>query len=121
MELNEYQKKAMSTCMRNCHNLHYMLLGLTAEVGELMDKYAKAIRKEHIDQETLFSNVSNESNANYVDRLIATKKELGDILWFVAGIADVNGWSLEDIAKRNIEKLADRQKRNVIDGNGDNR
>ena len=49
------------------------------------------------------------------------KAELGDILWFVAGLADVMGWSLDEVAEQNIEKLASRQKRGVIDGNGDNR
>lgn len=28
MELNEYQKRAMSTCMPSCENISYMLLNL---------------------------------------------------------------------------------------------
>jgi hypothetical protein len=31
------------------------------------------------------------------------------------------GWSLEDVAQMNLDKLASRKERNVIDGNGDNR
>ena len=34
MELNEYQKRAMSTCMPSCENISYMLLNLVGEVGE---------------------------------------------------------------------------------------
>jgi NTP pyrophosphatase (non-canonical NTP hydrolase) len=49
------------------------------------------------------------------------QKELGDVLWFVAGIAYSAGWTLEDIAKMNIDKLEDRRQRNVIQGSGDNR
>lgn len=48
MELNEYQQQAMSTCMDTCNNLTYMLTGLTAEVGEVNDKIAKAVRKEQV-------------------------------------------------------------------------
>lgn len=45
MELNEYQEKAMSTCMESCENDAYMLLNLVAEVGEYAGKMAKLIRK----------------------------------------------------------------------------
>ena len=45
MQLNEYQEKAMQTCMPSCDNVSYMLLNLQAEVGELSGKIAKAIRK----------------------------------------------------------------------------
>ena len=44
MELNEYQEKAMQTCLDTCKNITYMLNGLNAEVGEVNDKIAKAIR-----------------------------------------------------------------------------
>lgn len=39
------------------------------------------------------------------------KKELGDSLWYIAVIADDFDVSLEDVAKINIAKLADRQKK----------
>lgn len=47
--------------------------------------------------------------------------EAGDVLWQLAGLCSVMGWDLEQIALMNLEKLASRQKRGVIDGNGDNR
>lgn len=47
------------------------------------------------------------------------KKELGDVLWQVAAVADDFGLSLSDVAEHNIAKLADRDKRGVIDGAGD--
>lgn len=115
MSLNDYQKKAMQTATLTVENEAYMLLGLTAEVGELMDKYAKGVR--------------NQSMKIYKDRIIpgsevdteSIKKEVGDCLWFIAGICYINNWNLEDIAKLNLDKLADRKKRGVIVGNGDNR
>lgn len=36
------------------------------------------------------------------------KKELGDVLWFVAEVATAFGWNLDEIAKMNIEKLEAR-------------
>ena len=48
-------------------------------------------------------------------------KELGDVLWYVADIAHYLGATLNDVADMNIEKLASRQDRGVIQGNGDNR
>ena len=41
MELNEYQKKAMTTSTEKSDNATYMLFGLMAEVGEIADKVAK--------------------------------------------------------------------------------
>lgn len=52
---------------------------------------------------------------------LAVKKELGDVMWMVAAIADDNGLSLSEIAEHNIAKLIDREQRGVIDGSGDNR
>jgi NTP pyrophosphatase (non-canonical NTP hydrolase) len=49
------------------------------------------------------------------------KKEAGDILWQLSGLCQVMGWELEDVATGNLDKLASRQRRGVIDGNGDNR
>ena len=128
MKLNEYQNKAMSTCMDSSRNMSYMAMGLTSEVGEFMGKIAKAIRKGDI----YIGSEANDSDLHYTIGFMADpdrccewekdlKQELGDILWFAAGIAEVMGWTLEEVAQENIDKLASRQKRGVIDGNGDNR
>ena len=47
------------------------------------------------------------------------KSEAGDILWQLSGVCSVLGWSLDDIAKRNLDKLAARKEAGTIDGNGD--
>ena len=49
------------------------------------------------------------------------KKELGDVLWYLAVLAKDLGLSLDDIARHNIEKLHDRKGRGVVHGKGDTR
>jgi NTP pyrophosphatase (non-canonical NTP hydrolase) len=48
-------------------------------------------------------------------------KELGDVLWYCAGLAEELGYTLQEIAQMNILKLQSRQRRGVIQGNGDER
>lgn len=113
MTLEEYQKQAMTTCMDSSENFSYMFLNLVGEVGEFASKVAKAIRKNQI------SVVYNEIGGTTDDEEL--QKEAGDILWQLSGLCSVMGWKLEDIAQQNLDKLASRQQRNVIDGSGDNR
>lgn len=143
MELNKYQEQAMTTCMESSRNVAYMLYNLIGEVGELCEKVefhvndislamlaynlskssrmAKEIRK---NPDSLASVIwRNNFNESYT-KLRNDKdlqKEAGDILWQLAGLCSVMGWSLEDIAQQNLDKLADRQRRGKIDGEGDNR
>lgn len=126
LTLNEYQNKAMSTCMPESDNLFYMLANLIGEVGEFSSKAAKHMRKGklHIttterDEEgrilhTQMWNVSDEERHLMLS-------EIGDILWQTAGLAKVMGVTLEEVAEENLAKLASRKQRNLIDGDGDER
>jgi NTP pyrophosphatase (non-canonical NTP hydrolase) len=109
MDLNDYQRAALRTAApRDKHNeLFHLLLGLVGETGEIAEKAKKIVR----DKDSDFSQWDIED----------LTKELGDTLWYVAVIADHFGVPLEDVAQRNITKLADRQKRAVLGGSGDNR
>lgn len=117
LSLNEYQRRAMTTCMESCDNHAYMLMGLVGEVGELFSKLAKAIRKEKIsinDNDFNFHKLSDQEKHDLIS-------ELGDLQWFIAGIAFSMGRDLQEIGEENLAKLADRAKRGVIIGDGDNR
>lgn len=120
MTLTEYQRQAMTTCMPTCNNFSYMMLNLVGEVGGLASKVAKAIRKG----EATISNghLRHPSTRRIDDELEeAMKLEAGDVLWQLAGLCSTMGWDLEEIARMNLDKLASRKQRGVIDGNGDNR
>ena len=126
MTLNDYQEKAMMTNAASSDNDTYSLFGLMAEVGELADKVAKGVRKEAITitDDIIFPlKVSDDPKVRQAQISFEEdmKKELGDVLWFVAHFAQRFGWSLDEVAQLNLDKLADRAKRGVIIGDGDNR
>ena len=119
LKLNEYQRLAMTTCTESSHNFSYMMLNLVGEVGEFASKVAKWVRKGKLN---ITGNELTKPFAKFAsDDEVELQKEAGDILWQLSGLCSIMGWSLEDVAQENLDKLADRQKRNVIVGEGDNR
>lgn len=131
MELNEYQKQAMMTCMPSCHNIPYMLINLQGEIGELSSKIAKLIRMGKLRLDAVHTNkygtfnhqaswegTEPEEKESYLEAIIG---ELGDVQWQLSGLCSVLGLSLNDVAQYNIDKLASRKARGVISGDGDNR
>lgn len=126
MELNEFQKRAMTTCMPSCENLSYMLLNLVGEVGEFSSKIAKAIRKEQVyigGQKDLKGLSKLCIYPDFIPEFLEWNEELmkegGDILWQLFGVFTVLGWDAEEVAKGNLEKLAARKQAGTIVGNGD--
>lgn len=110
MTFDEYQKQAVVTNLRKedeFKELMQQVLGLADEAGEVLAKFKKWIRDDDADFAKL-------DHANL-------KKELGDVLWYIAVVADDLGLSLDDIANYNIEKLASRHKRGTLKGSGDDR
>ncbi len=121
LSLNEYQKEAMTTCMPSCSNFSYMFINLVGEIGEFASKVAKHIRKDEtvIEWNALLTEKGGKSVSD--SEMEDLRKELGDCLWQLSGLCQVMGWRLEDVARENLEKLASRKMRGLIDGNGDNR
>lgn len=117
MNLNDYQKKAMTTRLKSCDNFSYMMLNLVGEVGELAGKVAKALRKETgiMDEGNFyFYKYPYDGEPSSTALLADLKSEAGDILWQLAGLCDVMGWSLEDVAQANLDKLAARKNNGTI-------
>lgn len=93
--------------LSNLLNLLYTTTGLTGEAGEIANKVKKLIRDRG-------GKVSIEMS----DDLIS---ELGDVLYYIAQMADLLGHSLEDVAQNNMDKLKDRVVKGTIGGSGDKR
>ena len=65
-------------------------LGLSGEVGELNDMIKKWIfHEKQFDEEH-------------------AKKELGDVMWYVAMMCESFGWGLDEILQMNVDKLKAR-------------
>lgn len=108
LTLNDYQSRALQTAVYPDHfRTIYPVLGLAGEAGEVADLVKKAIR----DDEGVFT----------PERLQKAKLELGDVFWYLAVASHDLGFTLEEIAQANIEKLQSRRLRNVLSGSGDNR
>ena len=93
LSMREYQALAARTLRSEKDgplSLAILGLGLVGEAGEV----AEAVKK-HV----------GHGHALDVD---AVKKELGDVLWYVAGIATTLGLDLSEVASANIDKLKKR-------------
>jgi NTP pyrophosphatase (non-canonical NTP hydrolase) len=112
MRLNDYQQAAMRTAVYpekgtgSIGAVVYTALGL-GEVGEVQGKIKKALRDDG-------GRLGNERRIQIAD-------ELGDSLWYLACLAGEVGFTLQEVAQMNLEKLADRQERGVLQGSGDQR
>lgn len=92
MQMNKYQVLAARTINKGLtaqqailHALH----GMSSEIGELHGIYQKFYQGHDFDSEHL-------------------KKELGDLLWFIAEYCTIRNWTLDEIAQMNIDKLIAR-------------
>lgn len=109
MSLRDYQKAALRTAAPKDkpNELLHLVLGLVGESGEIAEKFKKWIRDQGSDERR----IDREDVA----------EELGDVLWYLAVLADYLGLDLDDIAQANVDKLASRQARGVLGGAGDHR
>lgn len=95
MEGKEYQKLAMKTLNPSLTKKDMLVngvMGLNGESGEVID-----IVKKHMFQ-------GHELDKDKI------KKELGDVMWYVAEVCEALDLSLGEVMEGNIEKLAKRFK-----------
>lgn len=108
MLISDYQREAVATAIYgDGQEIIYPALGLGNEAGEVQGKVKKVLR----DNAGVFDDVNKRKIAD----------ELGDVLWYCAALARDIGYDLDTICQINLNKLKDRQTRNVIQGSGDTR
>ena len=104
LTMDTYQQQAKATAVYpEVKADQYLIAGLAGEVGELASIFAKHWRGD------------GDLNHDHA------KAELGDVLWFVAMLAEQLDTDLSTVAQGNLNKLADRANRGKLKGNGDNR
>lgn len=110
MTFDDYQKQALTTAITNPDPLMdktIWAMGISGEAGEVLEKWKKIVAyKDGV--------ISDDDKAELI-------KELGDVVWYVAVMAHSLGISFDEVMERNVQKLADRQQRNILKGAGDNR
>ncbi len=86
--LNHYQTQALRTI--GSSDLPILALGVAGEAGEIADIVKKELGHGH---------------PRDAERMA---KEIGDVLWYLAALAEEYGYSLSEIATMNIAKLKAR-------------
>ena len=86
LTLNAYQAAAMSTALPTSLNMAYMAYGLVNEIGELQEKLISNTLGILTSEETL--------------------KELGDVLWYIAGVSQIRGWKLSEVVLDDTTDIA---------------
>lgn len=99
MDLNSYQRLAqvsdrvpLGSAGNSGADFMVPLLGLAGETGELLSEYKKHLR-------------DGESHLLFKDKV---SEELGDLLWYIANVAEKFNLKLEDIAQKNLAKADGR-------------
>jgi NTP pyrophosphatase (non-canonical NTP hydrolase) len=104
--LNNYQMQAKKFAIYpERMKVVYPALGLAGEAGEVADKVKKIYRDDRTDAKFLAE----------------IAKEIGDVMWYCAALANDLGFDLQQIAEMNIHKLKSRKASGTIAGTGDNR
>ena len=111
MTFDKYQKQSRKTAIYPQNNkmlsLLYLTAGLAGESGEVAEKMKKILRDDN-------SKITFQKKQEI-------KKELGDVLWYVAQFATELDLNFSDIAEFNLKKLFSRKDRKKLKGSGDNR
>lgn len=85
----------------------YAATGLAGEAGEVANKVKKILR----------------DNRGVIDDEVRQRVlgELGGVFWYLTAISAEFGLSVTDVMEYNFNQIKDRQERNVLHGDGDDR
>ena len=93
-QFDQYQKATRRTDnmkLPETQHIAMLVMGLSGEAGEVLDTFKKYLYHGHSEPD--------------IEKI---QEELGDILWYVARLADMYSLRLGEVAQANIEKLVER-------------
>lgn len=133
--------------MDSCRNIAYPTFGAIEELGEFVEKLLRVISTDEASQLRQSAIIVLElmkgvgSGAQFISKAVrhntATppiaidnlklnpdtqeilKSEIGDVLWNLNLLCQQLGFTLDDAAAYNLQKLAKRKRDQTIDANGD--
>jgi NTP pyrophosphatase (non-canonical NTP hydrolase) len=108
--LDEYQKAARKTAIfteEHIPGLAYCALKLNGEAGEVAEEVGKMYR--------------DDNGVLWNERRERLLYELGDVLWYVANLANLLKFPLSQVAQANLDKLERRKNLGVLPGRGSDR
>jgi len=115
LDFDEYQHQATQTLTNG--SISHLGFGLAAEAGEVASLLQKYFRNDPLYRHPdLFD--GDGFTPEFREKMY---KELGDVLWYTACLADYFGFPMSSVANHNIQKLQKRQEEGKIQGDGDNR
>lgn len=115
MELNDYQTHARKTAVND--DLNHFAFGLLEEAGEVAG-VMKRFHRGDVEYGVWTKDAGTQLSPFAEEKL---KAELGDLLWYIALMADHLSITLDEVAKYNLAKLQRRKAKDMIHGSGDDR
>lgn len=91
--ITKYSLFVKNFCKSFATDLAYNVIAINGEAGEIAEWYKKYICRK------------NPGNKLSKEDLLS---ELGDVLWYLVNIAHLNGWTLTEVCKFNMNKLETR-------------
>jgi NTP pyrophosphatase (non-canonical NTP hydrolase) len=96
-------RRTRATLLSMLDNQLHMVMGISTEAGELLDAYKKRLAyNKQLDT-------------------VNIEEELGDLMWYVAGLIDMLGLDMEKILTKNIAKLQARYPEDFDEDKANNR
>lgn len=124
--LNEYARLATRSAIYPGQGtplgLAYVALKMNGEAGEFAEHVGKAMRDDGLVSLDKQDDITDVLLGNLtIERRELLIKEIGDVLWYISAACRELGISLSAAAEINLRKLADRSRRNTLQGSGDER
>jgi NTP pyrophosphatase (non-canonical NTP hydrolase) len=96
------------------------------EIQSMLDRIREKLRKGTVPYELIIDEARDEAQQIFnpeitPERRAKILKELGDVFWYAAQLCTELGADMGEVAQANLDKLAERQRANLLHGEGSDR